>query len=68
MATVNRTLIIKSTDALGNESQKSMTHANPAATAQNIDTFARAVAGLSKDTYVDTIIQDTQSVNEILAE
>ena len=68
MATVNRTLIIKSTDALGNENQKTMTHANPAATAQNIDTFARAVVGLSKDTYVDTIIQDTQSVNEILAE
>ena len=68
MATTNRTLIIKSTDNLGNEMQKSMTHANPNATAANIDTFARAITGLTKNTYGDTLIQDVQSVNEILAE
>ena len=68
MATTNRSLIVKTTDALGNENQKTFSNGNPAATAQNIDTFARAVAGLSKDTYVDTIIRDEISVNEKLAE
>ena len=68
MATTNRTLIVKTADEFGNENQKTFSHANPAATAQNIDTFTRAVAGLSKDTYVDTIIRDEISVNETLAE
>ena len=68
MATTNRSLIVKTADALGNENQKTFSNGNPAATAQNIDTFARAVAGLSKDTYVDTIIRDEISVNEKLAE
>lgn len=63
-----RTLIIKSTDELGNEFEKSFSSANPEATAANIDTFARSVTGLSQNTYVDTIIRDEQSVNEILAE
>ncbi len=68
MATVNRMLILKSTDALGNESVKTMTHANPAATAANIDTFARALINLTTNTYSDTVIRDEQSVNELLAE
>ena len=68
MATVKRTIIIKSTDNLGNETQKAMAHANPNATAANIDTFARAINGLTKNTYGDTLIQDVSSVNEILAE
>lgn len=68
MATVNRTIIVKSTDNFGNETQKAMSHANPNATAANIDTFARAITGLTKNTYGDTLIQDVSSVNEILAE
>lgn len=65
---VQRTLIVKSTDALGNEYQKSITHANPAATAQQIDTFARGIVGLSTNTYSDTIKRDEESINEALAE
>jgi hypothetical protein len=67
-ATVQRTLIVKSTDALGKTFEKSMTHANPNATAANIDTFAKAIVGLSTNTYGDTIIRDETSVNEALAE
>lgn len=63
-----RTLILKTADTLGNEYEKAFSSANTEATAANIDTFARAVAGLSKQTYVDTLIIDTQSVNEILAD
>lgn len=64
----SRTLIVKSTDQLGNEMEKSFSFANPNATAANIDTFARAVVGLSKNTYSDTIVRDEESINEILAE
>lgn len=64
----NRTLIIKSTDALGNEYQKSITHANPQSTNAQIDTFCRAFNGLSTNTYVDTIRRDEESINEALAE
>jgi hypothetical protein len=67
-ATVHRTLLVRSTDALGKQFEKSMTSANPNATAANIDTFARALVGLSTNTYGDTIIRDETSVNEALDE
>lgn len=63
-----RTLILKSADALGNEYQKSITHANPSATNAQIDTFCRAFNNLSTNTYKDTIRRDEESINEALAE
>ena len=63
-----RTLIIKSTDTLGNSYEKSLTSANPNATAENIDTFARALTGLTTTNYQDTIVRDEESVTEILSE
>ena len=63
-----RTLIIKSTDTLGNSYEKSLTSANPNATAANIDTFARALTGLTTTNYQDTIVRDEESVTEILSE
>lgn len=68
MATISRTLIIKATDPDGDDIQKTLTHANPNATDENIDTFARAFNGLSRNNYVDTIVQDTHSVREALIE
>ncbi len=68
MMAISRTLIVKSTDTFGNEYQKSVTHANPEATNTQIDTFARAFVGLSKNTYADTIRRDEESINEALAE
>lgn len=65
---VQRTLIVKSTDTLGNVYQKSMTNANPEATNANIDTFARSLISLSTNTYQDTIKRDEESVTEALAE
>lgn len=67
MAT-KRELIIKTTDQLGNSYQSTYSHANPAATPAQIDSCARALVGLSKRTYVDTIRVDSTSINEALAE
>lgn len=65
---VQRTLLVNFNDGNGRTYEKQMTHANPNATAANIDTFARALVGLTTNTYQDTVIRDEQSVNEILAE
>lgn len=67
-ATVNRTLIVKSTDNLGKQYEKSLSAANPNATAANIDTFAKALVGLSTNTYSDTVVRDEFSVNEEIGE
>lgn len=68
-ATVKRTLIVQSTNvSTGELVQRNFANANPSATAANIDTFARAINGLSTNTYSDTLIVDTSSTNEILAE
>lgn len=65
---VQRTLIIKSVDQLGNDYQKSITHTNTTATNAQIDSFARAYVNLSTNTYVDTIKRDEESVTQALAE
>ena len=65
---VARSLLIKSVDQLGNNYQKTITHANPESTNTQIDTFARAFTGLSTNTYVDTVKVETESVNEALDE
>ena len=61
-------LIIKSTDTLGNEQSKTYGCVNPNATAANIDTSARAINGLTTNTYKDTLKVTTESVNELLSE
>ena len=66
MAT-KRTLVLQSRDtATGEIVQKSFTSANPEATVTNINTFMRSVNSLSNNTYVDSLIVDTRSVNEEL--
>lgn len=65
---IQRTLIIKSFDELGNAYQKSLTHVNTTATNQQIDTFCRALNGLSTNTYDDTIRRDEESINQALSE
>ena len=65
---VQRTLLVNYNDTNGKIYEKQMTHANPSATATNIDAFSRALIGLTTNTYQDTIIREEQSVNEILAE
>lgn len=65
---VKRTLVIQATSPTGEPVQRNIVNANPSATAQNIDTFARALNNLTVNTYSDTLIVDTSSVNETLAE
>lgn len=67
MAT-KRTLLVNSVDTYGNAKQKAITNVNPESTNEQIDTFARAYVGLSKDTYDDTIRRDEESINEALSE
>lgn len=68
-AAVKRTLVVQSTNATTGELvQRNFANANPSATAANVDAFARAIVGLSTNTYSDTLIVDTTSTNEILAE
>lgn len=66
---IKRTLVIQSTNATTGELvQRNFSNANPNASAANIDTFSRAINGLSTNIYSDTKILDESSVNEILAE
>ena len=65
---IQRSIIIKSTDAFGNAYEKKFGNINPAATNANLDTFARAIQGLSSNTYVDTMRVDSESINEAIAE
>lgn len=65
---IQRSMIIKSNDAFGNEYSKTVTNVNTAATNQQMDTWARAFVGLSKNTYKDTVRVDSESITEALAE
>lgn len=60
---------IQSTDTYGeNYDTKVMGNLNPEATYQQIDAASRALIGLTKNTYDDTILITSISVNEVLAE
>jgi len=66
---VKRTLVIQATNpTTGELVQRNIVNANPSTTAQNVDTFSRALNNLTVNTYSDTLIVDTSSVNETLAE
>lgn len=65
---IERTLILKTKDTLGNAYEKKFSNANPSATDEQIDTFARGLAGLSQNSYDDTICQDSKSINQALKE
>lgn len=63
---------IKSTDSFGEDAVTTITNkrlfVNPSATYQQVDTLARALMGLSNNTYNDTDLITVISVNEKLAE
>lgn len=65
-------MILKTKDALNNTNETTITNqklfVNPEATYQEVDTFARALAGLSTNSYDDTNLVTNISVNEKLAE
>lgn len=62
-----RTLVLQSRNPdTGETVQRNISNANPAATVQNIDTFMRSVNSLTNNTYIDSLIVDTKSVNEEL--
>ena len=65
---VKREIIIKTANALGEMKQMTFSNVNTTVTPTQIDTVARSIAGLSKNTYVDTIKLDSESINEALAE
>lgn len=59
---------IKSTDAYEEEyNTKVLGALNPEATYEQVDTTSRALIGLTKNTYDDTILVTEVSVNEELA-
>lgn len=63
---------LKMKDQLGNDIVTTLTNTrlfvNPHATYQDADTFARALQGLTKNTYQDTDLITIISVNEKLAD
>ena len=65
---VKTTLIIKSNDLNGNALEKTISNVNPALTDANADICARAINGLTTNTYDDTIRRDEKSINEALEE
>lgn len=67
MAT-KRTLTLISRDTNNEISQKNISNVNPNATYQNLDTFARAFNALSTNTYVDSLVVNTVSLNEELSD
>ena len=67
MAT-RREVIIKTADALGEVKTTTYSHVNTALTPTQIDGCVRVLAGLSKNTYIDTEKVDRESINEALAE
>lgn len=59
---------IKSTNSFGDEyNNKILGALNPSATYQQVDATSRALIGLSKNTYSDSILVTEVSVNEVLA-
>lgn len=74
MATVGNvsSMKLKTTDNGGNLIETTITTSrlfvNPNATYENVDTLARALAGLSRNTYDDTDLITIISVNEKMAE
>lgn len=65
------TIYLKTTDTFGNDFETNISKGfkvNPLATYQQIDTASRALNGLSRNSYNDTILITKVSVNEKLAE
>lgn len=63
-----RSLILQATDGYGDEVKKSFANVNTAATMNDIDTSMRALNGLTTNTYYDTTVVETESVNDWLEE
>lgn len=65
-------MVLKTTDGNGDPVETTITNnrifVNPNATYQQVDTFARALNGTSRNTYADTDLITVISVNEKLAE
>lgn len=60
---------IQSKDSFDNNyDTKIFNSCNPEATYQQVDAASRALIGLTKNTYYDTILVTNVSVNEVLAE
>lgn len=63
---------LKTIDTIGNEKETQINNGrlfvNPTATYQQVDTFARALANLSTDSYNDTDLITVISVTEQVAE
>lgn len=63
---------LKTTDSGGNPIETTITNSrlfvNPNTTYQAVDTFARSLAAMSRNTYADTNLITVVSVNEKLAE
>lgn len=65
------TVYINSTDSFEEVHETNVSkgmRVNPYATYQQVDTAARAIAGLTKNTYNDTILVTKISVNEVMSE
>lgn len=65
------TVYINSTDSFEEVHETNVSkgmRVNPYATYQQVDTAARAIAGLTKNTYDDTILVTKISVNEVMSE
>lgn len=65
------TIYLKTYDQLDNQYQTNISkgfEVNPEATFQQVDTAARGINSLTRNTYDDTILITEVSVNEVMAE
>lgn len=63
---IKRNLTIIAKDGSGDIVQRNVPFVNPEASLENLDKFSRALNGLTTNTYSDTLVVDTRSLNEEL--
>lgn len=59
---------VQTVDGNGTKLYRTYSYVNPAVEAENVDYVGRAFTDLSNNTYVDSILSKSWSVNEILSE
>lgn len=62
-----RDLQVYVTDPDSNDTSFTMKYANPDASDANLNTAINAIIGLTNNTYIDTTVKDSYSLNEAIS-
>lgn len=65
--TTTRDLQVNVSDPTGKDITYNLKYANPSATDTQLDAAVKAINNLSQNTYVDTIVKDSYSLNEAIS-